>query len=222
MSILGIIPEVILASKSKPRSELLAKFHIKFKILPSDIDESPNEGEQPNELVERLSREKGRIVLDQILLNKKNQLHNAKSTTENNYIVISSDQIAVVDNKIYGKPGNYENAVQQLKSFSDKELTFITGLFVLPYGEYFNLEHKKGIYINEISTLKIKKLSEEQIKNYLNKEQPYNCAASFKIEGLGITLVDSIQTEDFNAIIGLPLLKLSKIFTKLNLDVLSL
>ncbi len=215
---LEIIPEIILASKSKPRCELLEKFHIKFRVLPSNIDETPLPNEQPLDLVERLSKEKAKFVLNNILLDPRNTNLNAK----NNYIIISSDQVAVVDNKIYGKPGNYENAVEQLQTFSGKELKFITGLFVLPYGEFITRGNKNGIYSYEVSTLKIKELHENQIINYLRKEQPYDCAASFKIEGLGISLVDSIITEDFNAIIGLPLLKLSKVLTKLNLDVLNI
>lgn len=248
MSIHRIIPEVFLASKSKPRRELLEKLHFKFNVLPADIDETPNLNEAPIELVERLSRKKGQEILNRL----------QKTKPDHDFIIISSDQIAVVNNKIYGKPGTHEKAVDQLKAFSGQNLEFITGLCVmfpenysgpnkgekhgcsinphisltsnglhprsLTAGFKKKIDKKKfdSLYTYEKSTLKIKDLTDNQIQNYLIKEKPYNCAASFKIEGLGISLVENLQTEDFNAIIGLPLIKLTSILSKINLDVLSI
>lgn len=200
-----IIPELILASQSPSRKLLLEQLKIPFTILPADIDESPLPKENPKELVERLSKCKAHAVIDKITAN----------STPNDKIIISSDQVAVCENNIYGKPGNFDNAYDQLKFFSDKTIEFITGLCITS----LTVKNKKTVrqeyYYKEISKIKLKKLSDQQIINYLKKEQPYQCAASFKIEGLGIALVESIETADFHAIIGLPLIKLVDFFEKL-------
>ncbi len=201
-----IIPELILASQSPSRKLLLEQLKIPFTILPANIDESPLPEENPEKLVERLSKCKAHAVIDKITAN----------STPNDKIIISSDQVAVCENNIYGKPGNFENAYEQLKFFSNKTIEFITGLCIIS----LTFSSKKTVrqeeyYYKEISKIKLKKLSDQQINNYLKKEQPYQCAASFKIESLGIALVEGIDTADFHAIIGLPMIKLVDCLNKL-------
>ncbi|MBP9722209.1 MAG: septum formation protein Maf [Gammaproteobacteria bacterium] len=194
-----IIPEVILASQSVSRKLLLERLMIPFQAIPAHIDESQLPDELPMQLVERLSKEKA-LKISKNLPPKKP------------VIIIGSDQVAVHDNKIYGKPGNFEKAFEQLSLFNNSTIEFITGLYVTNLTDHY--------YIHEISKIKLKKLTDQQIKNYLNKDQPFECAASFKIEGCGISLVDNIQTDDFNAIIGLPIIKLIKILDLLGFNIL--
>jgi MAF protein len=210
-----IIPEIILASQSKPRKELLSKLKIAFSVIPAHIDESPLPNESIYHTVERLSTTKGATILEKLLVEK---LKNKE--TPNDLIIISSDQIAAFNNQIYGKPGNYANALQQLKLFSGQTIEFITGLCVTKYNHH-TTQHET-IYCHEISKVKLKNLNDTQIKNYLEKEQPFNAAASFQLESLGISLVEKLETDDYNAIIGLPIIKLIKILNKLNLDILSI
>ena len=203
-------PVLVLASASPSRRSLLEQLKVPFDILPADINESQQLGEQPMDLVERLSTEKALAVAHRIKQQSKQQ--------DQSYIVIGSDQVAVFNNQVYGKPGNFKKAQEQLQLFNNHVIEFITGLCVIKLTPN---EQDQVIYTKEISKIKLKNLSNEQITSYLNKEQPYGCAASFKIEGLGISLVESIDTRDFNAIIGLPIIQLIYILNKLNLDILS-
>lgn len=209
MSIRKIIPEIILASQSKSRKLLLDKLKIDYSIIPAHVDETAIPYEQPENLVSRLSKLKALTVLDKL-----------NNPPKANTIIIASDQVAVVNNKIYGKPENYKNACTQLELFSNNTIKFITGLAVIHYNK--STKKHSYFYTQEISKIKLKKLRKQQIKNYLLKEEPYQCAASFKIEGLGIRLVDSIECKDYNAIIGLPIIKLIKILDKINLDILDM
>ena len=204
-----IIHEIILASQSVPRKLLLERLQCDFKIQPANIDESPLLNEHPLELVERLSTSKARTVLASL---------SDSSKQTKNHLIIASDQIAMVDNVIYGKPHNFDNAIEQLTKFSGKTIEFITGLCVINQVG----QQEQTIYTKEISKIKLKQLSHAQIKNYLLKDQPYQSAASIKIESLGIALTESISTPDFNAIIGLPLLKLIQILERLDIDILTI
>jgi len=117
-------------------------------------------------------------------------------------LIIGSDQIAVIDNTILGKPGNHEQAVKQLNQASGKQVDFLTGLSVL------NTETDKIQTDLVHFSVKFRQLTSTQIENYLKIDQPYNCAGSFKSEGLGIALLDRMIGSDPTAIIGLPLIRL--------------
>lgn len=213
-----IIPEFILASKSIGRNKLLKQLHVEFKTLPADIDESQLSDELPSELVMRLSISKGETVLKKILSeNDFKPCHN--QTT--NLIIISSDQVAVFNGKVYGKPGTPENAFNQLKLFNNSTIEFITGLNVINY-ELSNNIVSESIYTSVSGSTKLRNLSDEQIRNYIEKDSPTACAASLKVEGLGMALLENIETHDFNAIIGLPILELTKILEKMGIDLLML
>ncbi|MEJ2362375.1 MAG: Maf family nucleotide pyrophosphatase [Gammaproteobacteria bacterium] len=177
---------LVLASTSPYRKALLEKLHLAFDVAAPDVDESPRPGESPEQLVARLAEAKAQSLADQF----------------DNALIIGSDQVAVVDGKIAGKPGNHENAVAQLKRASGKRVTFLTGLCV-----YNTLSKRSQVEVVPFSVI-FRRLTDKQIENYLQQEQPYNCAGSFKSEGLGIALFERLEGDDPNTLIGLPLIRL--------------
>lgn len=178
--------KLILASTSPFRKAILEKLGVPFSTQSPEVDETPVDNETPEQLVKRLSIAKAKAVADSI----------------EDGLVIGSDQVAVIDNQILGKPGNHENAVKQLQFASGKTVTFLTGLCL------YNAN--TGNYQVEVVPFNVvfRELSEQQIDNYLKKEQPYNCAGSFKSEALGISLFEKLEGEDPNTLIGLPLIRL--------------
>ncbi|MDH5191852.1 MAG: Maf-like protein [Gammaproteobacteria bacterium] len=178
--------KLVLASTSPFRKELLQRLDIPFETASPDIDESPQFGETPEQLVARLSEQKARAV--------------AKQFPDS--LIIGSDQVATLDDNIIGKPRNHENAVKQLQNASGQRVVFYTGLCLL--------NTASGNTQTEVIPFSVtfRKLTDEQIENYLKKEQPYNCAGSFKSEGLGIVLFEKLEGNDPNSLIGLPLIAL--------------
>ena len=178
--------KLILASSSLFRRELLERLKIPFEVIAPEVDESPRSGETPQKLVERLALEKARKIAAQ----------------RPGALVIGSDQVAVYDGCIVGKPHTHDKAVQQLRSASGKAVTLYTGLAlvnadtqrvqceVIPYRVVFRA------------------LNDAQIESYLRKEQPYSCAGSVRSEGLGIALLEKFEGDDPNTLIGLPLIRL--------------
>jgi len=179
-------PQIVLASTSVFRKILLEKLAIEFATGSPDIDESARENETPHALVKRLSEAKARALSD--------------TYPEN--LIIGSDQVACIDDEILGKPGNFENAFVQLRKASGKIVTFYTGLTLL------NSASGHAQTLCEPFRVHFRKLKDEQISRYLNHEQPYNCAGSFKSEGLGIALFERLEGDDPNSLIGLPLIRL--------------
>jgi len=179
--------QLVLASTSPFRKTILEKLNVKFAtIAPENIDETPMPGEIPEQLVSRLAETKARAVGESL----------------SNALVIGSDQIAVVDGQIVGKPGDHENAIKQLKRASGKRVSFLTGLCL------YNTESKRvQVEVVPFNVI-FRQLTDEQIENYLNAEQPYNCAGSFKSEGMGIVLFKRLEGDDPNTLIGLPLIRL--------------
>lgn len=180
---------LVLASGSKYRYETLKKLHLDFTTCDSAIDESPTINESANALAVRLSVAKAQAA--------------AKTFTK--HLIIGSDQVASCEEQLLGKPCDYENAYQQLKAQSGRKITFYTGVCVL--------NSTTGHYLTDIDICHVyfRKLSDDQIKRYLEIDQPFDCAGSFKSEGYGITLFNKIQGEDPNALVGLPLIKLIKL-----------
>lgn len=177
---------LVLASTSPFRKELLAKLHLEFVSENPQVDETPQAGETPQQLVSRLAEAKARAV--------------AKRHPE--ALIIGSDQVAVNGEFILGKPGDHARATEQLRQASGKRITFLTGLALL------NSASGQCQVIVEPFSVVFRRLSDEQIENYLKREQPYNCAGSFKSEGLGIALFQRLEGDDPNALIGLPLIRL--------------
>jgi len=190
--------KIVLGSSSPFRKSLLEKLQIEFECYSPDIDETPLANELPADLVKRLSIAKAIAV--------------AKQYTD--ALIISSDQVAVFQQLLLGKPGSHENAVKQLTSFSAQSVQFITGLCL------YNSQTKSYQYHQDSTWVKFRHLDEALINNYLHKDKPYQCAGSFKSEGLGAALFQSIESKDPNALIGLPIIKLVEMSNNEGVNVL--
>jgi len=178
--------KLILASSSPYRRELLERLKIPFEVIAPEVDESPRSGETPQKLVERLAVEKARKIAVQ----------------RPDALVIGSDQVAVYDGRIVGKPHTHDKAVQQLRSASGKAVTLYTGLALVNAGT-------RRVQCEVIPyRVVFRALSDAQIESYLRKEQPYSCAGSVRSEGLGIALLEKFEGDDPNTLIGLPLIRL--------------
>lgn len=180
------MPQLILASTSPYRRELLARLGLPFSVANPQTDESPLPDETPEALALRLSEAKARAV----------------ANVYTDALIIGSDQVATSDGRIYGKPGTHARAVEQLTALSGKTVNFFTGLCL--YNTNTGQADVRGI-----STLvTFRQLSGSEIENYLRREPAYNCAGSAKSEGLGIALLQSMHGDDPNALVGLPLIAL--------------
>jgi len=178
--------KLILASSSIYRRELLERLQMPFTTISPHVDESPLQEELPQQTALRLAQEKARKIGDE----------------HPNSLVIGCDQVATLDNLQLGKPLNHGNAVKQLSMMRGREVTFHSALCL------YNAA-TKVMQVDVVPyVVKFRKLNDEQIEQYLLKEQPYHCAGSAKSEGLGIALIESMTGEDPNALIGLPLIRL--------------
>lgn len=189
---------VILASSSPYRRELLSRLGVEFSSVSPDIDESALEGEAPDTLVCRLAEAKARAV----------------ARAHPHALIIGSDQVATLDDRILGKPGSHDRAVDQLTLAAGKRVSFHTGLCVL------NSETGRLHVCSVPYHVEFRDLTREEIERYLQKEQPYNCAGSFKSEGLGICLFKRMEGDDPASLIGLPLIQLVNMLRTEGLDVL--
>ena len=177
---------LLLASSSVYRRELLARLRLPFNCSSPNIDESHRPGESALELVKRLSLEKARALAD----------------SHPQHLIIGSDQVAVLNGEIIGKPHTFDQARQQLLNASGASVTFLTGLTLL--------NSQTGNYQTDCTpfTVHMRTLSPEQIERYLLAEQPYDCAGSFKAEGLGVSLFQRTEGDDATSLVGLPLIRL--------------
>lgn len=182
--------KLVLASSSPYRRELLERLGLPFEVDPPDIDESPIPGEDPETYVERLAVDKARAVAER---------HPGS-------LVIGSDQAAVHDGEIVGKPADHEDAVQQLLSASGRRVTLYTGLAV---------QNDSGRVQSDVVPYSVvfRTIDRAAIERYLAREAPYACAGSLRAEGLGITLLRRFEGDDPNALIGLPLIRLVDMLT---------
>jgi septum formation protein len=182
---MGIRPALILGSTSPYRRELLQRLRLPFEIHAPHVDETPRAGETPSALAQRLALAKARAV----------------SADHPDAIVIGSDQVADLDGLAIGKPGNHERAVAQLRSMRGRSVVFQTAVSVVRETTGY-----VGTAIAAV-TVRFRDLSDVEIEHYLRTEQPYDCAGSAKCETLGIALLDSIESDDPTALIGLPLIR---------------
>ncbi|CAA6800148.1 MAG: Maf-like protein BWK73_16010 [uncultured Thiotrichaceae bacterium] len=162
------------------------KLYLTYSTAAPNIDETPLVGESSEEMVMRLSLKKAKAV----------------SERHSDALIIGSDQCAVLENLVMGKPGTHEEAIEQLRHSSGKTVKFLTGLCLY--------DAKNATYELECVPFEVefRELMDTEIENYLRIEEPYNCAGSFKSEALGITLFNKMQGEDPSSLIGLPLIKL--------------
>jgi septum formation protein len=179
-------PQLVLASTSRYRQELLARLGIPFETTGPNVDESAAAGEMPQALALRLACAKAQ----------------AAQAAFPDALIIGCDQVAAVGATLLNKPGTHARAVEQLKLMSGKQIAFFTALCLL---NARTLQRQTAIVP---VTVHMRELSTGQIERYLQAERPYDCAGSARIEGLGITLVARLDGDDPNALIGLPLIKL--------------
>jgi MAF protein len=179
-------PTIILGSTSEFRKQILEKLNLSFQTAKPEVDETALPNETAHQLVERLAIAKAQAV----------------ANAHDNALVIGSDQVALFNDTILGKPHTHENAIKQLSSFSGNKVTFLTGLAVInsDTGETHSLVEPFEVYF--------KQLTLEDIEAYLIAETPYKCAGSFKSEALGICLFEKLVGDDPNTLVGLPLIKL--------------
>ncbi|QYJ95337.1 Maf family protein [Shewanella spartinae] len=192
-------PAIILASTSVFRQSLLQKLAIEFDTCAPEVDETPIAGESAQQLVTRLALAKAK----------------AGAVGRQSGLIIGSDQVAVVDGDIIGKPLTRANAIAQLERVSGKSITFYTGLAL------FNVADETSEVICEPFTVHFRALTTEQIQYYVDTEQPLYCAGSFKSEGLGIALFERLEGRDPNTLVGLPLIALIQMLLKQGVDILA-
>lgn len=178
--------QLVLASTSIYRRELLLRLQLPFSVVAPDVDETPLAGEAPEKTAGRLAELKARAVREQFP----------------DALIIGSDQVAVLEGIHLGKPLTHENALRQLRFMSGKTVVFHTALCL------FHSAANRVQHDVVASQVTFRSLSDVQIERYLSREQPYHCAGSAKTEGLGIALIEKIRGDDPNALIGLPLISL--------------
>lgn len=182
------MPGLILASTSVYRQALLERLGLPFATARPEVDESPRPGEAPQTLAVRLARAKAEAI----------------AATAATSWVIGSDQVAELDGRALGKPGTTDNAIAQLRSMSGREVRFLTALCIAgPDGRRFEAL--------DVTTVRFRTLGGDEIARYVERERPLDCAGSFKCEGLGIALFETIENRDPTALIGLPMIATARL-----------
>ena len=189
---------LILASTSPYRRELLARLGLPFTVANPRTDESPLPDETPESLALRLAEAKARAV----------------AREHPDALIIGSDQVATVDGLIYGKPGDHQRAVLQLRALSGKTVNFFTALCL------YNARSGEADVRGVPTLVTFRHLSDGDIEAYLRREPAYDCAGSAKSEGLGIALLQSLSGDDPNALIGLPLIALCDMLRRQGIAIL--
>jgi septum formation protein len=189
---------LILGSSSRYRRELLERLRIPFDVIPPDVDETPLADESPRTLAQRLAREKAREV----------------ACRHPQAVVIGSDQVADLDGHPLGKPGTHARAVEQLARMSGRTVVFQTALSVVCLATGFEAHDLAPVRV------RFRALTSDEIERYLRAEQPYDCAGSARSEGLGIALLDAIDSDDPTALVGLPLIRTCRLLRAAGVPVL--
>ena len=190
---------LILGSTSVYRRELLARLYIPFEVAAPDVEETPLAGEAPRALAERLALAKARAV----------------AARYPQAVVIGSDQVADLNGLSLGKPGTYDKATLQLRQMRGKTVIFQTAVAVVCLDSGFEQRSLAAVRV------KFRDLTDFEIENYLQIEKPYDCAGSAKSEGLGIALLESIDSDDPTALIGLPLIRTCQMIRAAGIDLLA-
>jgi septum formation protein len=191
-------PQLLLGSSSKYRHELLSRLRIPFDCISPDVDETPLANESPRDLALRLALAKAKAV----------------GAMRPDAVVIGSDQVADLNGKPLGKPGNFERATEQLKAMRGQTVIFQTALAVVCQATAFEQV--------DIAAVRVvfRDLTDEEITAYLLAEEPYDCAGSAKSEGLGIALLERIDSDDPTALVGLPLIRTAKMIAAAGIKIL--
>ena len=184
---------IVLASSSIYRRGLLDRFLGEYEAVSPRVDESDDGTEMPEHLAARLAREKAEAV----------------SSTHRDSLIIGADQVAVLDDQVLGKPGDHQRAIEQLLAVSGRSLRFLTAVCVLDPAGRTRHEHI------DRTAVRFRQFDLRLAETYLRHDEPYDCAGSFKIEGAGFVLFESVQTDDPTALIGLPMIWLAETLRKL-------
>lgn len=189
---------VILASTSRYRRELLTRLRLPFEVHAPEVDETPRAGEAPQALAQRLALEKA----------------NAVAARSPDAVVIGSDQVADLAGESLGKPGDHARATAQLRRMRGQTLVFQTAVAVVCQAT--------GFVQRDLAPVRVvfRELSDAAIEQYLLAEQPYDCAGSAKSEGLGIALLEAIDSDDPSALVGLPLIRTARMLRAAGIDLL--
>lgn len=190
---------LILGSTSAYRRDLLSRLHIPFEVAAPDVDETALPGEAPKALAERLALAKAKAVAARFP----------------QAVVIGSDQVADLNGLSLGKPGTHDKAVAQLRQMRGQTVIFQTAVAVVCLDGGFEQQSLAAVRV------KFRDLTDDEIENYLQLEKPYDCAGSAKSEGLGIALLESIDSDDPTALIGLPLIRTSQMIRAAGIELLS-
>ena len=183
---------LVLASTSVYRKQLLERLGVPFTVAAPNVDESPLPGESAADLVGRLARTKAEVV--------------ARRSTHS--LVIGSDQLAMCGRDVLGKPGSGDRAIAQLKSLSGHRVVFNTAVHIVLSDSGTNEGHL------DVTTVHFRRLSEDEIRRYVTRDKPYDSAGGFKVEALGISLFDKVDSHDPTALVGLPLIWLAAALRK--------
>lgn len=187
---------LILASTSVYRRELLARLQLPFEAIAPKVDEAPQPSESPASLALRLALAKAHAV----------------AARHPHAVVVGSDQVADLDGRPLGKPGHHDAAVQQLRAMSGQRVLFHTAVAVVC--------HDRDIAASDMACVRVtfRDLSDHDIEHYLRADRPYDCAGSAKVESLGITLLQSVESDDPTALIGLPLIRTCALLRQAGVD----
>ncbi|MBL8342535.1 MAG: septum formation protein Maf [Rubrivivax sp.] len=189
-------PQLILASTSRYRRELLARLRWPFTVVAPGVDEGAREGEAPAVLASRLSRLKAAAV----------------AAARPQAVVIGSDQVCELDGEALGKPGTHERAVRQLQRLSGRTAVFHTSVCVVRRSTGYEREASAPVVV------RFRALELDEIELYLRAEQPYDCAGSAKCETSGIALLEAIESDDPTALVGLPLIRTAQMLREAGID----
>lgn len=192
-------PELILASTSRYRRELLARLRLPFSIRAPEVDESVRPGESPAAVAGRLALEKARAV----------------AAAQPAAVVIGSDQVADLDGRAIGKPGSHDRAREQLQAMSGRTLVFQTAVAVVCIERGYEARAIVPV------TVRVRTLADAEIEHYLRTETPYDCAGSAKVETLGIALLEAVESDDPTALVGLPLIRTCEMLRAVGIDPLA-
>jgi septum formation protein len=176
--------QIVLASSSPYRRGLLDRFLNEFEVLAPDVDESNEAGLEPGALATDLARRKAEAV----------------SATVRDALIIGADQLAVLDDRVLGKPGTPQKAVEQLLSAAGKSVRFLTAVCILDPVARNRFEH------TDTTVVRFRQFDRRLAEAYVRHDEPYDCAGSFKLEGAGFVLFESVSAEDPTALIGLPMI----------------
>lgn len=189
---------LVLGSTSPYRRDLLSRLHLPFEVAAPEVDETPLAGETPGQIARRLALAKARAV----------------AANFPQAVVIGSDQVADMEGEPLGKPGNHENAVAQLRRMRGRTVVFQTAVSVVCLASGFEQSDLAPVKV------RFRMLGDDEIEAYLRAERPYDCAGSARSEGLGIAILDAIESDDPTALVGLPLIRTCRLIRAAGVKVL--